>query len=687
MAIFSDEQLARVLNESKEKSVAQTVSDNIDELGAKIGEGKERLKGNVKENLKKSKRKLHITKEGYTITDEETGKSTQGSLLEAEMITKDGYTFQRLSKKKTSDKDFMKANSNMIIDVDGDKYILISGPNTGSKALAGAIGGGVVGGALGTAIGGTIGGVTGEKIGGVTGAVLLGSKWADKGAKRGQKKDRKEYTSEEFHALDSEGNIVLTEADKPVLLKNGMLKVGKAILRPIKKGEESTMKFGQGIVFHGKRYVYQTADDARDAIRHPAGTAMSALGTAGGSMAGGAVGGAVGATVGGALGGAAGKIVGDAIDTTRTGTNVKKGYNKALDTEYQKLNKKKVKENFDFHSVYRSPEYNKAITEYFDLNDRETRKILLAVNEDDQTKVLVSLTSKLYDNVVERVDDIDWGEIPSTKGDITKLSNYLRLMDSLDTMKNLLLEYKQDTKPVDTIRTAISNIIDSTSIWKRAYALNVELPIVFYNSIVLSIIESTSYLISMCVQYIKLPGTDTFQATIDKSALVKTKDHMVFETLEKFNQAYDKGQVTNAMEYVIKSNSKNFMGELTVAGSALGVVAILFAIVPILREVIFLFYYNRVRISEYFDMQADMLQINAYNVEHSRSDLTNEQKKSISSKQMKIAERFRRISSHIAIEVKQSEVKATKELTKENKKYQTKEVLDELPDSASSALF
>ena len=82
-----------------------------------------------------------------------------------------------------------------------------------------------------------------------------------------------------------------------------------------------------------------------------------------------------------------------------------------------------------------------------------------------------------------------------------------------------------------------------------------------------------------------------------------------------------------------------------------------------------------------------MLQINAYNVEHSKSDLTNEQKKSISAKQLKIADRFRKVSSHIAVECKQSEVKATKELTKENKKYQTKEVLDELPDSASSALF
>jgi hypothetical protein len=191
----------------------------------------------------------------------------------------------------------------------------------------------------------------------------------------------------------------------------------------------------------------------------------------------------------------------------------------------------------------------------------------------------------------------------------------------------------------------------------------------------------------MCVQYIKLPGSDTFQATIDKSALVKTKDHMVFDNLKKFNEAYRKGQINNAMEYVIKSNSKNLFGELTFAAGAVGVIAILFCIVPILREMIFLFYYERVRMSEYFDMQADMLQINAYNVEHNRPDLDNTQKKNISAKQMKIAERFRKAANFIGIKMKESEKQATKELTKENKKYQTKEVLDELPSSASSALF
>ena len=79
--------------------------------------------------------------------------------------------------------------------------------------------------------------------------------------------------------------------------------------------------------------------------------------------------------------------------------------------------------------------------------------------------------------------------------------------------------------------------------------------------------------------------------------------------------------------------------------------------------------------------------MNAYNVEHNRLDLDKEKKKSISGKQSKIADKFRKFSNKIGFEMKDSEAKATKELTKQSKKMQIDDVVDELPDSASSALF
>lgn len=380
------------------------------------------------------------------------------------------------------------------------------------------------------------------------------------------------------------------------------------------------------------------------------------------------------------------------------------------DTAHAKIVKKKEaerkakNEEVDWRDVYRSPEYTRAMNEFFDITDRETRKVLLAVNEADQNKVLVSLTSKLYDNVVDRIDDIDFGEIERSKGDIEKIPNFETLHECLNNMARLLIEFKQDTKPVDTIAESVANIVESKPIWTKAYAVNAELPMITYNTITLAIIEATAYMVSMCVDFVKSPSQDTIQVMIDKSALTKSKGHMLFKNLESFNDAYNKGQVTKAMESVISevvskksidTSKKNFLGIGIYTGgaavaAAVGVVGLLFCIIPIIRELIFLFFYYRVRISEFFDVQADLLQVNAYNVENNRLDLTSTERKNISKKQLKVAEDFRKIAKKIAVDGNQAEKSASKDIKAENeKKYKASDIMDELPDSAasSSSLF
>ena len=366
----------------------------------------------------------------------------------------------------------------------------------------------------------------------------------------------------------------------------------------------------------------------------------------------------------------------------------------------QEKKRKAANEAVDWRDIYRSEEYTRAMNEFFDITDRETRKVLLAVNEADQNKVLVSLTSKLYDNVVDRVDDIDFGEIERSRGDIEKLPNFETLHECLNNMARLLIEFKQDTKPVDTIAESVSNIIESKGIWTKAYAVNAELPMITYNTIVLAIIEATSYMVSMCVDFVKSPSQDTMQIMIDKSALTKSKGHLLFKNLESFNEAYRKGQVTKAMEHVLDetvsnktmdTSKKNFLGFYTGASAAaavVGVVGLLFCIIPIIRELIFLFFYYRVRISEFFDVQADLLQVSAYNVENNRLDLTSTERKNISKKQMKVADDFRKIARKIAVDGTTAEKSASKDIKAEDsKKYKANDVMDELPDSASSALF
>ena len=318
--------------------------------------------------------------------------------------------------------------------------------------------------------------------------------------------------------------------------------------------------------------------------------------------------------------------------------------------------------------LYRSKEFEYAMNEYFDNTDRETRKILLAVNEADQNKILTSLTS-------------------NTRGDITKLPNYAKIVDSLNLLEGILEHYKQDITPVDTINNAIENIKLRKDLFTKAYQLNIEFPIVIYNTMTLAVIESLSYLIASAIEFIKVPSQEGFVISLDKVALTKVRQHLLFENLEKFNKSCKKGEIDKAIDFVMKQNMKNFSGvEIGIVAGAALAIGLILNIIPIMRELIFLFYYTRTSISNYFDMQATLLQMNAYNVE-AQNTRDEEEKKRIIKKQLKVAETFKKISNTIMVDAKKSETVATKDLVETNKKMKVSDVVDELPDSASDSLF
>ena len=113
-------------------------------------------------------------------------------------------------------------------------------------------------------------------------------------------------------------------------------------------------------------------------------------------------------------------------------------------------------------------------------------------------------------------------------------------------------------------------------------------------------------------------------------------------------------------------------------------------IIPILRELTYMFYYIKVSINDFFDVQADLLTMNAYNLQH--NDTFNEdEKKEIIEKQMKIATAFRAIANKFAIDYKKAEVQATKDIEKTGKKYKLDNdaniVADDEDDSSDSSVL
>lgn len=202
-------------------------------------------------------------------------------------------------------------------------------------------------------------------------------------------------------------------------------------------------------------------------------------------------------------------------------------------------------------------EYNKIIREYFDLKDRDTRKTIISLEESaEQNQLLAALTSKLYDKIVEKVDDIDFGTLPRSRGDITKIENYSNLMECIDIMRGIVVEYKEDTYPVDVVSSAVENVKSRKGTFTKAYALNVEMPIVLYNTVVLAIVASVSFLISGCIEYVKDPGAETFTIALDRVGYNKTAHNLLFENLANFNEACKKGDIDVAIEDVMRNNRR-----------------------------------------------------------------------------------------------------------------------------------
>lgn len=345
--------------------------------------------------------------------------------------------------------------------------------------------------------------------------------------------------------------------------------------------------------------------------------------------------------------------------------------------------------NSSYEDFFRDPKIMKAFSEHLDLSDALTRKAIISVNEADQGTILTALTSKLYDNIVSKVDDIDYGEIPSTKGDITKLSNYEKLNECINLLKKILKEFKQDTTPIDEVATALSNISTNKDIFTRAYKFDCEVPIMMYNNIVLSIISGVSYMIATCIEFMKTPNQDTFQITLDKMAYAKTKNNMLYNNLKKFNKICRNGEFQKAMEHILQHRVKRLSeGAVAIASGVVGVlgiagiIAIITHIIPILRELVFFFYYTRMRVSDFFDIQADLLQMNAYNVENNETKDEADRER-IVSKQLKIVELFRKIANKISFTGRKAEVETTREVSRSAKKMKLDDLNDELTDSVS----
>ena len=326
-----------------------------------------------------------------------------------------------------------------------------------------------------------------------------------------------------------------------------------------------------------------------------------------------------------------------------------------------------------------------ALCEYMDIHDSETRKQILALDEADQTSVLLSLTSKLYTMIIDKVTDIDFGDIPESKGDVTMLESYEKMVDVIDTLTGILEQYRQPTDTIDVIRAVLDNLENDKQLYKRGFQAKIDIVITTYNTMVLSIINSLSYMIAVTIEFIKNPGNGNgFKVTLDKSGIARTRDSLVYANLVRFNKACNNGDIEKAFNPLIKAKARGLIGaSLGTIATGIAVAAILVNILPIIRELTYFFFAINTRISQYFDLQADLLEMNAQMIKNNEVH-TVEDKKLVVSRQLSIAGRFRKIAEFFTVKTKEADRDADKDLKSDIKAYKVNDVMDQAPDSIAS---
>lgn len=332
--------------------------------------------------------------------------------------------------------------------------------------------------------------------------------------------------------------------------------------------------------------------------------------------------------------------------------------------------------------------WNAIIKEHFNLQDTITRRCLVTVNEADQNQILSHLANKLYEKIVANVTDIDFGGIPNSRGDITKIPNYLELVDCLNIIHDLLVESKQATQSVDIIFKAIDNVKKDKAMWQKAYQLECEMPVVFYNTICLSIVSATSLMISSTVEFIKDGTTETIEMSISRASKNQSKDSLLFKNLTKFNDSCKKGDIEKTMEALLKSQRSVKEdaiqeGLFTTILTATIVVSLTTLVIPILHELTSMLYSLRQSVADYLAGEADVIRLNALKLEYDTTK-TPAEKKKIAKKQNDIADKFKKWSDKLTIKSTKANKEAEAMVKKDKEeKYDLDDVMDEMPDSGS----
>lgn len=275
-------------------------------------------------------------------------------------------------------------------------------------------------------------------------------------------------------------------------------------------------------------------------------------------------------------------------------------------------------------------------------SSKQDKTFMSSMDKSDIHQINATLVQELYKSVLQR-NLVDFGDIPASQGDITKVKYYNTTINCIEQLKSLCNANGLPLSDIVEIEKCISNVKTLSPQFTKGFSAKNETMMIMYNSIVLAIVDCVSELIAEYMDYITNP---TATSPVKLSGKFDKKRSLVcLDSIVEFNKQCKDSTMFNSLSFMLNEQKKNFTGvEVVVTGV---IIAGLLSIIPITRELIFFYYNSRVKIADYLSIQADFLEMNKLAVEASKKPPS--QKKDILKKQEKIMVGMRKTADKLAI--------------------------------------
>ena len=226
---------------------------------------------------------------------------------------------------------------------------------------------------------------------------------------------------------------------------------------------------------------------------------------------------------------------------------------------------------------------------------------------------------------INRLRKIDFTMIDKSKGDVTKLSFYADVEKGIGMIGSGSI-----------VEQAWNSLKQRTRVFTDAYKIGKDFVILTYQTLVTACLDALSYLIQSAST---LADMTVKQGNKSMEVLVRYVDSIKKGTFDKAIKAIMDLQEDNKLV-----STESFVTPAVVVGTAL---LSLLVVVPLIRELVFYFYYSRMRISMYLDQLHASIQVNETAIKGSGRSL--QEKNEIIKKQRHWMDILRSISDKIRV--------------------------------------